>query len=488
MKIAFLGDTKLPITYEQWVELFEKHIATEDVTALNITDGDNDRSNYARRYGESHNISVNVYETAKEDEQIEGGVKSRVAKLVENSDLIVVVNSGANEEKTSFYGNLTGYGRRCMFIYYESKGKDDEFLPLRASEVISMADEIALIKQIKSEQGDVEAAKARLIACNRRHYYSFMQQQATYGIPFVELLEAFERAIKSAAFSYDETQKISFQKHTEPIIKKWVHYCKEKWDYILGKSKKPYHTRNEITQMAKHRHFDMSTINLHETEFLPISDFFVRVYSHETEPVHFHVLSKQEGFDVSFLTDGTIHEIIDSGTRANNIAAFQDIEQRAKLWLQKPAGYPYVSTVMNKENVELTWERDNSDPDWKNDTVMRVAVIGKVNPNVSYDEWVDKLQSNLNIEPYDITHFNIPVGNGILNQYVRRYAYENEILVMEYAADYKTYGDDANRLRNMALVENSDKIVGYLPKGSSKESWIFRPGIEKEANVIVIDC
>ena len=115
---------------------------------------------------------------------------------------------------------------------------------------------------------------------------------------------------------------------------------------------------------------------------------------------------------------------------------------------------------------------------------MKIAILGKVNPGLTYEEWVNKLQRNFDVEK--ISHINITIGNGILNQYVRTYAAANDIPVTEYAADYKTHGDDARRIRNVALVEASDFIIGFLPKGSSEESWIYRPGISREKKAIVI--
>lgn len=115
---------------------------------------------------------------------------------------------------------------------------------------------------------------------------------------------------------------------------------------------------------------------------------------------------------------------------------------------------------------------------------MKIAILGKVNPGLTYEEWVNKLQHSFDVE--GISHINITIGNGILSQYVRKYAASNEISVTEFAADYKTHGDDARRIRNVALVEASDYIIGFLPKGSSEESWIYRPGISREKQAAVI--
>ena len=117
---------------------------------------------------------------------------------------------------------------------------------------------------------------------------------------------------------------------------------------------------------------------------------------------------------------------------------------------------------------------------------MKIAIIGKVNPQLVYEEWVSKLQTK--VEVATVTHINITKGNGILNQYVRKYAQSRNLIITEYAPDFITYGDEAKTRRNVALVENSDLVVGFLPESPAKESWIFRPGISSNNDAKVIIC
>lgn len=100
---------------------------------------------------------------------------------------------------------------------------------------------------------------------------------------------------------------------------------------------------------------------------------------------------------------------------------------------------------------------------------MKIAIIGKVNLGLPNEEWVCIFQTNVDIT--NITQINITIGNGILNQYIRKYVKSHELMMTEYAPDFKTYGDEAKILRNVALVENSDLVVSFQQKGSSKESW-----------------
>lgn len=117
---------------------------------------------------------------------------------------------------------------------------------------------------------------------------------------------------------------------------------------------------------------------------------------------------------------------------------------------------------------------------------MKIAVIGKVNPRLSYEEWVCKFQTKLDVT--NVTQINITTGNGLLNQYVRKYVKSRELPMTEYAPDFKTYGDEAKIRRNVALVENSDFIVGFKPEGASKESQTIGPKILCEHDAKIIMC
>lgn len=116
---------------------------------------------------------------------------------------------------------------------------------------------------------------------------------------------------------------------------------------------------------------------------------------------------------------------------------------------------------------------------------MKITIIGKVNPGLTYEDWVCKFQTNVDVP--NITQIYITTGNGILNQYVRKYAKSHELMITEYAPDFQTYGDEAKIRRNVALVENSDLVVGFRPEGLSKESSILDSRIlcKKDAKIII---
>lgn len=103
---------------------------------------------------------------------------------------------------------------------------------------------------------------------------------------------------------------------------------------------------------------------------------------------------------------------------------------------------------------------------------MTIAFIGRITPDVSYQEWEKTL--NNNIQTSVISIINITNGNNILNEYAKRYAAKYKLPVMEYGCDFKSYGGYARLYRNQALIANSKLIVGFLSKGGSIELRIAR--------------
>ncbi len=116
---------------------------------------------------------------------------------------------------------------------------------------------------------------------------------------------------------------------------------------------------------------------------------------------------------------------------------------------------------------------------------MKIAVIGKVNPGLTYDEWVSKFQTKVDVA--FVSRFNITAGNNNLNLYVARYANENNINVVRFSTSFDAGCRDYSRLlRNIAMVEDSDLIVGFIPNGTAKETCLYTPAYKHGKRVIVI--
>lgn len=106
---------------------------------------------------------------------------------------------------------------------------------------------------------------------------------------------------------------------------------------------------------------DVSSFNLNESCIFPCEKYKVQVRSCDSTPPHFHVISKEEGYDIRLLAStGELLTIDRYGRRSPN-DKFEDVVKQAKEWLvQKPA-HPKAAaaSATNKENIEFIWEMNH---------------------------------------------------------------------------------------------------------------------------------
>lgn len=102
---------------------------------------------------------------------------------------------------------------------------------------------------------------------------------------------------------------------------------------------------------------DVSSVNLNEKRIFPEDKYKLQVRSCDSTPPHFHVISKEEGYDIRLLaTTGELLTIDRYGRRSSN-DKFADIVKQAKEWLkQKPAHHRAAASNTNKEHIEFVWE------------------------------------------------------------------------------------------------------------------------------------
>ncbi len=102
---------------------------------------------------------------------------------------------------------------------------------------------------------------------------------------------------------------------------------------------------------------DMARLNLGETQVLPYNAYDLVIWSNDHNPPHFHVLSKQEGFNLRYDFDGNFLsvELYGKRTKSDN---FSDITKMVNDWLEsKP-----VRTERYENNKELAkdiWNLNN---------------------------------------------------------------------------------------------------------------------------------
>lgn len=111
---------------------------------------------------------------------------------------------------------------------------------------------------------------------------------------------------------------------------------------------------------------DVSSVNLNENSIFPRDKYKVQVRSCDSTPPHFHVISKEEGYDVRLLlSTGELLWVDRLGKRSRNgvkakSECFSDVVKAAKEWLQKKPAHPQAAASdTNREHIEFVWEMNH---------------------------------------------------------------------------------------------------------------------------------
>lgn len=115
---------------------------------------------------------------------------------------------------------------------------------------------------------------------------------------------------------------------------------------------------------------------------------------------------------------------------------------------------------------------------------MNIAIIGTINPNLTYYDWVKIFRKHF--AGKTISRISITGSNTLLNSYVQRYAIEFSIPITTYV--YNTVDTKSKLAQNDALIENADYVTAFATNTTAKVSrgHKAKPSHEKEKNAIII--
>ncbi len=82
---------------------------------------------------------------------------------------------------------------------------------------------------------------------------------------------------------------------------------------------------------------------------------------------------------------------------------------------------------------------------------MRLAIVGS------------RICKPIDITSHLLVKPDVVVSGGArgVDRYAREYAIMNDIPLVEYLPDYKTYGRKAPLLRNLQIVDNCDSLIAF---------------------------
>lgn len=112
---------------------------------------------------------------------------------------------------------------------------------------------------------------------------------------------------------------------------------------------------------------DVSSVNLNESCIFPCEKYKVQVRNCDSTPPNFHVISKEEGYDIRLLlSTGELLWVDRFGKRSRNEMkakgeCFSDVVKAAKEWLSQKPAHPKAAAASstNREHIEFVWEMNH---------------------------------------------------------------------------------------------------------------------------------
>lgn len=115
-------------------------------------------------------------------------------------------------------------------------------------------------------------------------------------------------------------------------------------------------------------HIDITIVNLQENIIFPAEKYKLQIRSTDSLLPHFHVISREEGYDIRLLaSDGGLLYIDQYGSRSRN-DTFADVESMASEWLNRTPAHPKSRTAFasNREYVLHSWNASHNRQKYSN--------------------------------------------------------------------------------------------------------------------------
>lgn len=106
---------------------------------------------------------------------------------------------------------------------------------------------------------------------------------------------------------------------------------------------------------------EMAQINTKDdsNSYFPYNKYKICIYGDDHIPAHFHIISKQEGFDIRInCVSGELVSVKKYGKRKKD-SHFMDIIKDVKKWLDEPTPNKLYPGIDNRDVVKIHWNANN---------------------------------------------------------------------------------------------------------------------------------
>ena len=229
MKIAIFGKLNQATSYHDWYTCFRRQLREVPISEFLITGGNTVLNRYVKHYAKSLAISVKEYHLDESTDPMQAKLY-RNKCIVRDADLVAAyVDEQMYAEKgdieTVPCESTTGAiiincKRRMNTIKIIRNMKEKE--EVKREELITLEEEIALIKQIRQSPDNCEAEKQKLLLANRRFVRVIADRYANEKHQVEELVVEGNKGLLHAVDKYDEAKGYKFISYALYWIKEFI--------------------------------------------------------------------------------------------------------------------------------------------------------------------------------------------------------------------------------------------------------------------------
>lgn len=226
MNITVIGILKQTTNYQDWYACFHRQICNVPICEIHITGGNTVLNRYVKRYAKSMSIPVKEYHLDESTEHAQVKL-ARNKALIRDADLVVACMDdqiGAEKSDTEI-GAIESTKKAIIITVTEqtkSKRNMKESQEVNRDQLITLEEEVALIKQIQQSPDDCEAAKQKLLLANRRFVRAIVERYADESRSAAELIAEGNKGLLHAAEKYDASKGFKFISYAQYWIKTFI--------------------------------------------------------------------------------------------------------------------------------------------------------------------------------------------------------------------------------------------------------------------------
>ena len=218
MKVAIFGKLKSTTPYRDWTRCFRRRFWKETISEVYITDGNTVLNSYVTRYFNTLLIPVKEFNVSQHTDDIPVK-KARNIQMIQEADIViacveeirindiwrVVAVAPQSSGKQAVILNVTSNNNKST-----TSTKIKSSMDVKREELISVQEEVALVKHIQQFPDDCEKEKEKLLLVNRRFVRVIAERYTSEQLSLGDLINEGNKGLLYAAKRYDETRGFKF--------------------------------------------------------------------------------------------------------------------------------------------------------------------------------------------------------------------------------------------------------------------------------------